>query len=135
MPITPQPMGRFHRNLNPSLGPDPSSTHRPIGVAYPPPPQFVSATNQKTNYRAHTRCRRVHALPPKNVTLICRFVPVVTVKFFASHADWGRYHAPSKILPNTSLVSKLLQIPLPQLRFVRFFPFYCTIPTYTSRTP
>ncbi len=44
------------------------------------------------------------ALPPKNVTLVCRFVPVVTVTFFASHEDWGRYHAPSKILPNTSLV-------------------------------
>ena len=49
----------------------------------------------------------VHWLPPQNVTLVCRFVPVVTVTFFASHEYWGRYHAPSKILPNTSLVHKL----------------------------
>ena len=61
--------------------------------------------------KSFVRCRifgegvsSVHALPPKNVTLVCRFVPVLTVTFFASHEDWGRYHAPSKILPNTSLV-------------------------------
>ena len=80
--------------------------------------------------KSFVRCRifgegvsSVHALPPKNVTLVCRFVPVVTVTFFASHEDWGRYHAPSKILPNTSLVQKLLRIPLLLQEKVRQFTF------------
>ena len=50
MSITRQPTGRFGRNLNPSLGYDPSSTRRPIGVASPPPPRSFSAAIQTNDF-------------------------------------------------------------------------------------
>ena len=63
MSITRQPTGRFGRNLNPSLGYDPSSTRRPIGVASPPPPRSFSAAIQTNDFVI-----REGPLPPKLLT-------------------------------------------------------------------
>ena len=49
-PITRQPTGRFGRNLNLSLGYDPSSNLRPIGVVSPPPPRSFSASIQTNDF-------------------------------------------------------------------------------------
>ena len=75
----------------------------------------------------------VHWLPPQNVTLVCRFVPVATVTFFAIHEYWGCYHAPSKILPNTSLVQKLSRVPLLGRYLKYLLCYFSNISTITPR--
>ena len=62
MSITRQPTGRFGPNLNPSLGYDPSSTRRSIGVASPPPPRsFRPGCHSNERFREGP-------LPPKLLT-------------------------------------------------------------------
>ncbi len=57
----------------------------------------------------------------------------MTVTFFGIHEYWGRYHAPSKILPDTLLVQKLLQIPLLERYLKYLLCYFSNISTITWR--